>query len=170
VSLSAFSLAASIKPSSSLASQLSTLTAQSSALSSALPTTAWMSRTHYQVHQPPQLLKPTVVYTLACSDYDGGVDLQADVHAVHTLGGHACTIITCLTAQNSVGVTKVKAVAINMICSQWECLCSNMMSAAVKTDACERTQGCRDYRRPARPCYRNAINHLVNIIVSNSVN
>jgi hydroxymethylpyrimidine kinase / phosphomethylpyrimidine kinase / thiamine-phosphate diphosphorylase len=92
-----------------------------------------MSRTHYQVHQPPQLLKPTVVYTLARTDSGGGVDLQADLHAFHTLGCQACTVITCLTAQNSVGVTKVKGVSLDMIRSQWECLCSNMLSAAIKT-------------------------------------
>jgi hydroxymethylpyrimidine/phosphomethylpyrimidine kinase len=94
-----------------------------------------------------QLVKPPIVYTLACSAYKGGPGIQADLHAIHTLDRQACTVITCLTAQNSVGVSKVEGVSLDMIRSQWECLCSDMPPAAVMTDACEHTQGCRDFQR-----------------------
>merc|ERR1740124_738918 len=55
----------------------------------------------------PRPLPPPIVYTIAGSDSGGGAGIQADLHTMHALGCHGCSVLTCLTAQNSKGVTSV---------------------------------------------------------------
>jgi hydroxymethylpyrimidine kinase/phosphomethylpyrimidine kinase/thiamine-phosphate diphosphorylase len=75
--------------------------------------------------------KQPIVYTIAGSDSGGGAGIQADLHAIHALGGHGCSAITCLTAQNSVGVTGVHA-ATDFLQAQLAALRSDLPPAAVK--------------------------------------
>lgn len=73
-----------------------------------------------------------IVYTIAGSDSGGGAGIQADLHTIHTLGCHGCSAITCLTAQNSVGVTGVHAPPTSFLQQQLETLTSDMPPAAIK--------------------------------------
>ena len=73
-----------------------------------------------------------IVYTIAGSDSGGGAGIQADLHAIRSFGCHACSAITCLTAQNSVGVTAVHAPPAAFLQTQLETLLEDMPPAAVK--------------------------------------
>ena len=55
---------------------------------------------------------PPIVWTIAGSDSGGGAGIQADLHAIHSLGGHGCCVPTALTAQNSHEVRLVEYVVV----------------------------------------------------------
>ena len=78
------------------------------------------------------LAPPPIVYTIAGSDSGGGAGIQADLHAIHAMGGHGCSAITCLTAQNSVGVTEVHAPPVEFLRKQLETLSEDLPPMAVK--------------------------------------
>ena len=52
--------------------------------------------------------------------------------AIRSLGGHGCSAITCLTAQNSVGVTAVHATSHDFLQAQLDALRSDLPPAAIK--------------------------------------
>ena len=75
---------------------------------------------------------PPIVYTIAGSDSGGGAGIQADLHAIHSMNCHGCSAITCLTAQNSVGVTGVHAPPASFLKEQLDTLLDDMPPVAVK--------------------------------------
>jgi len=57
------------------------------------------------------MLKPTeACLTIAGSDPSGGAGIQADLKTFTALNVYGCAVITCLTAQNSLGVLSYQAV------------------------------------------------------------
>ena len=74
-----------------------------------------------------------VVWAVAGSDSGGGAGLAADLRAIEALGGHACTVVAALTAQNSVAVQRIDAVAPDVLDAQLAALASDMPPAAIKT-------------------------------------
>ncbi|RTR37655.1 thiamine phosphate synthase [Shewanella canadensis] len=76
-------------------------------------------------------LKP-VVWTIAGSDSGGGAGIQADLATIQDLGCHACSAITCLTAQNSVSVTLVEPVSEAMLLAQLDVLLADLPPRAIK--------------------------------------
>ncbi|MCL2919270.1 thiamine phosphate synthase [Shewanella litorisediminis] len=73
-----------------------------------------------------------VVWTIAGSDSGGGAGIQADLLTLHDLGCHGCSVITALTAQNSVAVTAVEPVSAAMLNAQLEALKADLYPSAVK--------------------------------------
>jgi len=74
---------------------------------------------------------PPIVYTIAGSDSGGGAGIQADLHAIHGMGCHGCSAITCLTAQNSVAVTAVHTPPASFLREQLDALNSDMPPDAI---------------------------------------
>jgi hydroxymethylpyrimidine kinase/phosphomethylpyrimidine kinase len=77
-------------------------------------------------------LPPPIVYTIAGSDSGGGAGIQADLHAIHAMGCHGCSAVTCLTAQNSCGVSAVHAPPAAFLRAQLECLLEDLPPRAIK--------------------------------------
>jgi hydroxymethylpyrimidine kinase/phosphomethylpyrimidine kinase len=73
------------------------------------------------------------VVTIAGSDTGGGAGIQADLKTIASLGGHGMTIITALTAQNSLGVQSVYPIPLPFIEAQVDAVFSDMGADAVKT-------------------------------------
>ncbi|WP_297493745.1 bifunctional hydroxymethylpyrimidine kinase/phosphomethylpyrimidine kinase [Acidocella sp.] len=48
-----------------------------------------------------------IVFTIAGSDSGGGAGIEADIKTISALGAYACTTITAVTAQNTLGVAGV---------------------------------------------------------------
>jgi hydroxymethylpyrimidine kinase/phosphomethylpyrimidine kinase len=75
---------------------------------------------------------PPIVYTIAGSDSGGGAGIQADLHAIRSMKCHGCSAITCLTAQNSVGVTAVHAPPASFLRKQLDTLTDDLRPRAIK--------------------------------------
>jgi hydroxymethylpyrimidine/phosphomethylpyrimidine kinase len=69
-----------------------------------------------QAHAKPQ----GRVLIIAGSDSGGGAGIQADIKTVTALGGYAMTSITAVTVQNTLGVTGVHAVPVDIVKAQIE--------------------------------------------------
>jgi hydroxymethylpyrimidine/phosphomethylpyrimidine kinase len=74
-----------------------------------------------------------VALTIAGSDSIGGAGIQADLKtfAMHCV--HGASVVTCVTAQNTMGVTQVDQMSIPMITAQIEAVGSDLVVNAVKT-------------------------------------
>ncbi len=74
----------------------------------------------------------TKVLTIAGSDSGGGAGIQADIKTISSLGVYACTAITAITAQNTLGVRSVEMVSSQMLTSQIEAVMEDIGADAVK--------------------------------------
>jgi hydroxymethylpyrimidine kinase/phosphomethylpyrimidine kinase len=80
-------------------------------------------------------MSPPIIYTIAGSDSGGGAGIQADLKTIHSLSEgqcHGCSAITCLTAQNSVGVASVHAPPTGFLREQLDAIGGDMRPNAVK--------------------------------------
>jgi len=73
------------------------------------------------------------ILTIAGSDSGGGAGIQADLKAITVLGGYGMSVITALTAQNTIGVQGVHPVPIPFIEQQLESVLSDIGADAAKT-------------------------------------
>lgn len=73
-----------------------------------------------------------IVWTIAGSDSGGGAGIQADLHTLHALGVHGCSVISAITAQNSVAVKMVDPVLMQTFCAQIDALGVDLPPAAIK--------------------------------------
>ena len=70
--------------------------------------------------------------TIAGSDSGGGAGIQTDLKTFAALGIHGSSVITAITAQNTVGVFGVEAVAPEMIARQIEAVLCDIGADAIK--------------------------------------
>ena len=74
-----------------------------------------------------------VTLSIGGSDSGGGAGIQADLRTFMSIKVHGCTAITCITAQNSIGVTDVEAVKNYMLINQIDALFSDFEIQCLKT-------------------------------------
>lgn len=74
-----------------------------------------------------------ITLTIAGSDSGGGAGLQADLKVFQSLRTHGTTAITCLTAQNPVGVTAVEPVSQEFLRAQLSAVFAELRPAAAKS-------------------------------------
>ncbi|MBI2828719.1 MAG: bifunctional hydroxymethylpyrimidine kinase/phosphomethylpyrimidine kinase [Acidobacteria bacterium] len=71
--------------------------------------------------------------TIAGSDSSGGAGIQADLKTFAAHGVYGLSVITAVTAQNTIGVTKFEAVSADLVSAQMEAVVSDIGAHAVKT-------------------------------------
>ena len=77
--------------------------------------------------------KPPRVLTIAGSDSGGGAGIQADLKTITVLGGFGMSVITALTAQNTLGVKGILEVPIPFIEQQFDAVATDIGVDAAKT-------------------------------------
>ena len=72
------------------------------------------------------------VLSIAGSDSSGGAGLQADLKTIEALGLYGASVVTSLTAQNTMGVTAVLATPPDVVEAQVDAVFDDIAPAAVK--------------------------------------
>jgi len=78
---------------------------------------------------------PFVALTIAGSDPSGGAGLQADLKTFHQFGVYGEAVITLLTVQNTVRVSRVEVMPASLVLEQLEAVLEDMPPHAAKTGA-----------------------------------
>lgn len=82
----------------------------------------------------PNLPSPiSVALTIAGSDSGGGAGIQADLRTFSFHKVHGTSALTCITAQNTLGVTRVDALPPEAVVAQMEAVVSDIGVQATKT-------------------------------------
>ena len=72
------------------------------------------------------------ILTIAGSDSGGGAGIQADLKTISATGAYGLSVVTALTAQNTVGVDAIYPVAIDFVKQQMETVARDIQIDAVK--------------------------------------
>ncbi|MET9663830.1 bifunctional hydroxymethylpyrimidine kinase/phosphomethylpyrimidine kinase [Streptomyces sp. NPDC006475] len=78
-------------------------------------------------------MTPVRVLTVAGSDSGGGAGIQADLKTMMALGTHGMSVITAVTAQNSLGVQGAWELPVEAIRAQYRSVVDDIGVQAVKT-------------------------------------
>ena len=73
------------------------------------------------------------ILTIAGSDSGGGAGIQADLKAITLLGGYGMSVLTALTAQNTLGVQAMYEVPVPFVEKQMDSVLSDIGADAIKT-------------------------------------
>ncbi|MEU6221765.1 bifunctional hydroxymethylpyrimidine kinase/phosphomethylpyrimidine kinase [Streptomyces sp. NPDC047022] len=76
---------------------------------------------------------PARVLTIAGSDSGGGAGIQADLKTMLALGAHGMSVVTAVTAQNSVGVQGAWELPVEAVRAQYRSVVDDIGVQAVKT-------------------------------------
>src|SRR3984957_18580813 len=82
---------------------------------------------------PPRTPAPPRVLAIAGSDSGGGAGIQADLKTMLALGVHGMTVITAVTAQNSVGVQGYWELPAEAVAAQLDSVLGDIGAQAIKT-------------------------------------
>jgi len=77
--------------------------------------------------------RPAVALTIAGSDSGGGAGIQADLKTFHAFGVFGTSAVTAITAQNTVTVSAVHAVPLDVVRAQIDAVVDDLDPAAAKT-------------------------------------
>ncbi len=75
---------------------------------------------------------PTPVLTISGHDPTGGAGIQADIQAILSQGCHPCSVITCLTTQDTTNVRQIHPQPADALREQLETLIADIPIRAVK--------------------------------------
>jgi hydroxymethylpyrimidine/phosphomethylpyrimidine kinase len=73
------------------------------------------------------------VLIIAGSDSGGGAGIQADIKTVTALGGYAATAVTAVTVQNTLGVSGVHPIPLEIVTAQARAVLDDIGADAIKT-------------------------------------
>ena len=73
------------------------------------------------------------VLIVAGSDSGGGAGIQADIKTVTALGGYAATAIAAVTVQNTLGVSAIHPIPVEIVVAQIAAVLSDIGADAIKT-------------------------------------
>ena len=76
-----------------------------------------------------------VALTIAGSDPSGGAGIQADLKTFHQFGVYGEAVITLLTVQNTVGVTRIECLTPDLVIEQIRAVIEDIPPSAAKTGA-----------------------------------
>ena len=79
--------------------------------------------------------KTPIALSIAGSDPSGGAGIQADLKTFHQLGVYGEAVVTLITVQNTVGVTRVEVMAPDLILEQIHAVCCDIPPHAAKIGA-----------------------------------
>jgi hydroxymethylpyrimidine/phosphomethylpyrimidine kinase len=74
-----------------------------------------------------------VALTIAGSDSGGGAGIQADLKTFHRFGVYGTSVITAITAQNTIGVTAIHPVPLPDVRAQLDAVADDLRPVAFKT-------------------------------------
>ncbi|MBT8585077.1 bifunctional hydroxymethylpyrimidine kinase/phosphomethylpyrimidine kinase [Polynucleobacter paneuropaeus] len=72
------------------------------------------------------------ILTIAGSDSGGGAGVQADLKVITALGGYGMSVITAITAQNTLGVTAIQDVDLAVIEAQIDAVLNDIGADSIK--------------------------------------
>lgn len=75
---------------------------------------------------------PPIAWTIAGSDSGGGAGIQADLKTFFDFGVHGCSVITAITAQNTLGIYSSTASSEDCVNAQISALAQDLPAAAIK--------------------------------------
>ena len=84
-----------------------------------------------------------IVLTIAGSDTGAGAGIQQDLKTITALGHYAVTVPTALTAQNTIGISRVMPVPEDMLKAQLDAVLDDFDVAAVKIGMIPNAQSAR---------------------------
>lgn len=70
--------------------------------------------------------------TVAGSDSCGGAGIQADIKTMSALGCYAASVVTSVTAQNTIGVSAIQPIAPNVVAAQLRAVMDDIRPDAIK--------------------------------------
>ncbi|MFK8250807.1 bifunctional hydroxymethylpyrimidine kinase/phosphomethylpyrimidine kinase [Ancylobacter terrae] len=88
----------------------------------------------------PNAAPTPIAVTIAGSDSGGGAGIQADLKTFSALGVYGASVITALTAQNTLGVSGIHDVPADFIAAQMDAVFSDLAVGAVKIGMLSRPQ------------------------------
>ena len=80
----------------------------------------------------PTSIQIPKVLTIAGSDSGGGAGLQADLKVITALGGYGMSVITAITAQNTLGVTRIQGIELDIVEAQIDAVLLDIGADVVK--------------------------------------
>ena len=83
--------------------------------------------------RPSHIAGMDIALTIAGSDSGGGAGIQADLKTFHRFGVFGTSVVTAITAQNTVGVRDWAAVSTSLVSAQLDAVAEDLRPAAVKS-------------------------------------
>ena len=97
-----------------------------------------------------------IAVTIAGSDSGGGAGIQADLKTFSALGVYGASVVTALTAQNTLGVQGIHDVPADFVAAQIDSVFSDLAVDAVKIGMLSRPDVIEAVARRARAAPRRA--------------